>query len=124
MITSPATMPMPMLPSAPEYSASATIAPPIAKTSANAPIASAAARRTKSGRETCGVAALAPSEAASRLLASALLNAPQKRFNPSSDVVSDPADRIDVLAGRIIDLPVFVAFARIERAGVAAAHRD
>ena len=34
------------------------------------------------------------------------------------------ADGVEVLAGRIVELPVLVALAGVDRAGVAAAHRD
>ena len=40
------------------------------------------------------------------------------------DLVADPAHRLDVLPGRVVELPVLVALARVDRAGVAAAHRD
>src|SRR5664280_804086 len=40
------------------------------------------------------------------------------------DVVSDRPDHLDGLAGRVGDIPVFVAFAGEDRAGVTAAHRD
>src|SRR5579864_451613 len=39
------------------------------------------------------------------------------------DVVADPAHRLEVLAGRVLELPVEVALAREDRAGVAATHR-
>src|SRR5260370_3575884 len=40
------------------------------------------------------------------------------------DLVPDCADRVQILAGRIVQLPVFISFAWIDRAGVTAAHRD
>ena len=40
------------------------------------------------------------------------------------ELVADPADGLDVLPGRVVELPVLVLLARIDRAGVAAAHRD
>src|SRR5438128_2557999 len=40
------------------------------------------------------------------------------------DFVADHADHLDRLAGRVGELPVLVAFAGEDRAGVAAAHGD
>ena len=40
------------------------------------------------------------------------------------ELVADPAHRLEVLAGRVVELPVLVALARVDRAGIAAAHRD
>ena len=40
------------------------------------------------------------------------------------DLVADRADRVDALAGGVVELPVLVALAGVERARVAAAHRD
>src|SRR5216684_667138 len=39
------------------------------------------------------------------------------------DLVPDAAHRVQILAGRIVQLPVFISFAGIDRAGVTAAHR-
>src|SRR4029077_18232205 len=39
------------------------------------------------------------------------------------DLVANPAHRVQVLAGRIIQLPIFISLARVDRAAVAAAHR-
>src|SRR6266849_4794075 len=39
------------------------------------------------------------------------------------DLVPDSAHRVQILARRIVQLPVFISFARIDRAGVTAAHR-
>src|SRR5699024_10745908 len=36
----------------------------------------------------------------------------------------DRSDGLDALSGGVVELPVFVAFAGEDRAGVAAAHRD
>jgi hypothetical protein len=44
--------------------------------------------------------------------------------NACVDLVADAPHCVDVLAGRIVELPVLVAFAGIDRAAVAAAHRD
>ena len=40
------------------------------------------------------------------------------------DLVSDRADVVERLPGRVVELPVEVPLAGVERAGVAAAHRD
>ena len=40
------------------------------------------------------------------------------------DVVADGSDGGDVLAGGVVERPVFVALAGEDRAGVAAAHGD
>ena len=41
-----------------------------------------------------------------------------------SDLVSDRTDRLDVVPRRIVEFPVFVAFAGIQRTGVPTAHGD
>jgi len=46
----------------------------------------------------------------------------QERTNPSVDVVDDGADLVDRLARRVDELPVEITLARIDRAGVTAAH--
>ena len=48
----------------------------------------------------------------------------EQAADPLFDVVADRADRVDGLAGRVGQVPVLVALAGEERAGVAAAHRD
>ena len=48
----------------------------------------------------------------------------EERLDASADLVADRADLVDAEAGGIVELPVLVALAREERAGVAAAHRD
>ena len=45
-------------------------------------------------------------------------------LHPAVDLVADPPHRLEILAGGIVQLPVLVPLARIDRAGVAAAHRD
>ena len=40
------------------------------------------------------------------------------------DLVSDAAHRLEILAGRVVELPVLVALPRVDRTGIAAAHRD
>src|SRR4051794_34390621 len=40
------------------------------------------------------------------------------------DLVADPAHAVEVEAGGVLELPVLVALPRVDRAGVAAAHRD
>src|SRR5436190_23574513 len=109
MITRPKTRATPTAPSSPPYSALATIAPAPAKTSANAARLSAAARRARSGRGT---------------IASVWSKVGQQRLNTLRDLVAYLAHGCQVLAGRVLELPILVALARIDRAGVAAAHRD
>ena len=46
------------------------------------------------------------------------------RCDARVDLVADPAHRLEVLPGRVVELPVLVALARVDRARVAAAHRD
>ena len=90
----------PTWPSWPVF-ASTMIAPQPAKTSANVPIASAASART---------------HASSR--------SRDEPLHARVDLVADPAYRLEVLSGRVVELPVLVALARVDRARVAAAHRD
>ena len=45
-------------------------------------------------------------------------------LNALVDLVADHAHRLDVLPGGIVEIPVLVALAGIDRAGIAAAHRD
>src|SRR4051795_8214260 len=106
MITSPKVSAIPTVPSVPLYSAFAMIDPQPAKTSAKAARASAAARRGRSGPATFR------------------LQIGQKPLHSIGDLVSDPAHRVEVLAGGILELPVLIALARIDGAGVSAAHRD
>ena len=40
------------------------------------------------------------------------------------DLVANPTHCLDVLTGGILELPVLISLARVDRAGVAAAHRD
>src|SRR5262245_50787242 len=40
------------------------------------------------------------------------------------DLVADAPDRREILASRVLEVPVLIALAGIDRAGVAAAHRD
>jgi hypothetical protein len=47
-----------------------------------------------------------------------------QRLDPLANLVSDPSDGIQVLARRILQIPVLVALAGVDRADVAAAHRD
>src|SRR5690606_3974488 len=48
----------------------------------------------------------------------------QQPLDATLDVVADGAHRVDVLTGWVVELPVFVALARKDGAGVAAAHGD
>src|SRR3954451_6015710 len=109
MITRPKTRAIPITPSAPPYSASATIAPQPANTSAKAAIPSARARRPRSGRGTVSLR---------------WRDLVDERADALGDLVADAAHCLQVLAGRILELPVLVALARIDRARVSAAHRD
>ena len=86
--------------------ASTMIAPHPAKTSANVPIASAT-----SGRR-CAVLTVVGKKLGHQPLHALV------------DLVADHTHRLDILAGRIVELPVLVALAGIDRAGVAAPHRD
>ena len=45
-------------------------------------------------------------------------------LDPPPDLVADRPDGLDALARRVVERPVLVARAGVERAGVAAAHRD
>src|SRR5512145_462800 len=45
-------------------------------------------------------------------------------FDAAPDLVADGSDGGDVQAGRVVELPVVVALARVEGASVAAAHGD
>ena len=106
MITSPKLIATPMCPSWCVF-ASTMIAPQPAKTSANVPIASAdeAARASadcQPAREQLG----------------------DQPLDALVDLVADAADRLEILAGRVVELPVLVLLAGVDRAGVAAAHRD
>src|SRR6478752_1705829 len=114
MITSPNVIATPMCPSW-WVLASTMIAPAPAKTSAKVPTNSAASRRMSTtvcrsarGRGRCGVG---------EQLRDQLADAP-------IDLVADPAHGLEVLTGGIVELPVFVPLPRVDRADVAAAHRD
>jgi len=48
----------------------------------------------------------------------------QEQPNALIDVIADPSHICQALASRIVHLPVLVSLARVDRAGVAAAHRD
>src|SRR4051794_29486638 len=109
MITRPKTRAIPTTPKASPYSASATIAPQPANTSAKAAIPSARARRPRSGR---GIVSLG------------WRNFVDQRVDPPADLAADAADRVEVLAGRILELPVLVPLPWIGRARVPATHRD
>src|SRR5687768_158450 len=47
----------------------------------------------------------------------------EKPLHPPRDVVADTAHGLDVLARRVLELPVLVALAGVDRARVTAAHR-
>jgi hypothetical protein len=46
------------------------------------------------------------------------------RLDPTPNLISDRPYGVDSLAGWVFEYPVFVAFAGVKRAGVAAAHGD
>src|SRR5919106_812205 len=48
----------------------------------------------------------------------------EQAADAGGDVVADPAHAVQVAFGGAVDLPVLVALARVDRARVAAAHRD
>src|SRR4029453_17461027 len=48
----------------------------------------------------------------------------EELLNPAVDLVADAADDLDGLAGGVLELPVLIALARIDRAGIATAHGD
>src|SRR5215211_7066958 len=48
----------------------------------------------------------------------------QELLDTGVDVVADPADDLDRLAGRVLELPVLIALARIDRAGIPTTHSD
>jgi hypothetical protein len=48
----------------------------------------------------------------------------QQGLDASVDLFDDVADRFHRLTGRIVELPLDVALARVERAGITAAHGD
>src|SRR5262245_24428653 len=102
MITSPNAAAIPTAPSDPPRSEFTTIAPQPAKTSANVPNASARHRRPRS-------------------LRTELDNQP---LDARGDLIADSAHGRDVLPRRVVDRPVLVTLSRIDRTGIAAAHRD
>src|SRR5882724_9726115 len=101
MITRPNTSATPTTPSASWRSEFVMIAPQPANTSAKAAIASAPARGSGG-----------PSEAL------------QEHADPPLDLVADGPDLLDAPARGVVELPVLIALARIDRAGVAATHGD
>ena len=50
--------------------------------------------------------------------------AAEQLLDAAADLVTDGPDRVDALAGGVVEDPVLVPFARVEGAGVAAAHGD
>src|SRR5918999_2988475 len=87
------------------------------KTNANVPTNSAASTRA-SGRlmvTSCG------SVRGSRALREQLVD---QRLYALVELVADPPDRLQVLAGRVVERPILVALSRVDGAGIAAAHRD
>src|SRR6478672_3459022 len=102
MITSPKVAATPTAPSGSPRSASTTIAPQPANTSANVANASTAQRR--------------PSELVNEL--------GDECSHARVDLVANAPDGCDVLTRGVVHRPVLVALARIDRTGVAAAHGD
>ena len=87
------------------------------------PQAGRLSRRRRVGRHPAG--ASVPADARGLLKpASTSGEGGQEHFHPCPDLVADRPDRLDVLAGRVVELPVLIALAGVERAGVAAAHGD
>src|SRR3954469_23515493 len=109
MITRPKTSAIPTVPSAPSYCAFAITAPQPANTRAKAARPSARARRRRSGRST---------------VTFVRDQVHKKRSDPLGYLVSDPADRLEILSRGVLELPIVVSLARIDRARIAAAHRD
>src|SRR5689334_17876087 len=109
MITRPKTSAMPTVPRAPSYCAFAITAPHPANTRANAARPSARARRAMSGRAT---AALLRDELG------------EQRSDAFGDLVADAPHGLGILAGRVLEVPVLIALARIDRACIPAAHGD
>src|SRR4029077_7313007 len=105
MITRPKVMAPPMWPSWCVF-ASTMIAPQPAKTSANVPIASATRAR------------------ASPRLSATPEQLGNQVLHPAVDLVADLPHRVEVLALRIVQLPVLVALAGVDRASISTAHRD
>src|SRR6476659_5614130 len=103
MITRPNAAAIPVAPSEPPRSESSTIAPHPANTSANVASPSARQRRASDG------------------LAKPLADQSLHAF---VDLVADTSNGIEVLTGRIVERPVLVPLARIDRARISAAHRD
>ena len=52
------------------------------------------------------------------------LEAADEDLDAAADLVADRADGVDAEAGGVVELPVLVALAGEQRAGVTAAHRD
>src|SRR6188508_1141548 len=103
MITSPKAAAMPVEPSEPSRSESSTIAPQPANTSAKVANASAKQRRARDG------------------LVNELAD---QGVNPCVDLVANPSHRLEVLSCRVVERPVLVSLAGVDRARVAASHRD
>src|ERR1041385_6635118 len=116
MITRPKLIATPTWPSAPVF-ASTMIAPQPAKTSANVPTNSAASTRANVRFDTEPRDSVRRDGAVRKQLA-------DQRLHALVELVAGPAPAREVLPGRIVQLPVLVPLAGVDRAGVAAAHRD
>ena len=65
-----------------------------------------------------------PAARSRRLSGGFELQAADEDLDAAADLVADRADGVDAEAGGVVELPVLVALAGEDRAGVAAAHRD
>jgi ArsR family transcriptional regulator len=59
-----------------------------------------------------------PSRPAGLPLAGRRVQLGQEPADPAVDLVADPTDLLDGLAGGVLELPVLIALARVDRAGV------
>src|SRR3954452_2174819 len=109
MITRPKTRAMPTVPRAASWEAFAITAPQPANTRAKAARPSASARRRSSGRAT---ASLVPGQVL------------EQRSDAVGDLVTDAPDGHEVPSRGVLELPILVSLAGIDRARIAAAHRD
>src|SRR5215207_9196703 len=116
MITSPKLIATPTWPSA-SVLASTMIAPQPAKTSAKVPMNSAASSRARSADRHHVLCSVRGRSVVWEQLA-------DQRLHALVEVVADPPHRLRVLPGGVVEVPVFVLLARVDRAGIAAAHRD
>src|SRR5438067_11959126 len=105
MITSPKLRATPRWPSSSVF-ASTTIAPQPAKTRTKVPIASATRARP------------------SAVVSATREQLADQPLDTLVDLVPDAANRFEILIGRVVELPVLVFLAGVDRTRVAAAHGD